>query len=116
MLKKIVELYGPQDWSQIAKHLPGRIGKQCRERWYNHLDPNINKRKWTSEEDRLIVKLVLVDRVRWCEMAKVLVGRTDSAIKNRFNSNLKRRLHEPKFADLLNISDVQQRLHKKEAS
>jgi hypothetical protein len=24
-----------------AKHLPGRIGKQCRERWYNHLDPTI---------------------------------------------------------------------------
>lgn len=32
---KIVELvkkYGPTKWSIIAKSLPGRIGKQCRER------------------------------------------------------------------------------------
>ena len=42
---------GPKKWSEIAKYLPGRIGKQCRERWYNHLDPNINKKGWTEEED-----------------------------------------------------------------
>ena len=53
------------------------------------------------EEDLQIVRLHLVERVRWCEMTKVLVGRTDSSIKNRFNSNLKRRLNEPIFANLL---------------
>lgn len=35
--------------SVIAKHLPHRKGKQCRERWFNHLDPNIKKGDWTPE-------------------------------------------------------------------
>ena len=30
-------------WSNIANNLPGRLGKQARERWYNHLDPALKK-------------------------------------------------------------------------
>ena len=29
---------GVTKWSEIASHVPGRIGKQCRERYFNHLD------------------------------------------------------------------------------
>jgi D-arabinose 5-phosphate isomerase GutQ len=42
----LVEKNGPQKWTFIAKHLEGRIGKQCRERWHNHLNPNIRKENW----------------------------------------------------------------------
>jgi len=87
----------------VAKNLPGRIGKQCRERWHNHLDSNINKHKWTIEEDMLIVKLHLLHGNRWCDIAKQVDGRTDNAIKNRFNSNLSKRLNEPTFAKLLKV-------------
>ena len=41
-------------WSEIAAHIPGRLGKQCRERWFNHLDPSIKKGGWTAEEDRIL--------------------------------------------------------------
>lgn len=34
---EVVKLYGPQKWTKIASFLPGRIGKQCRERYHNHL-------------------------------------------------------------------------------
>ena len=34
--------------------LKGRSGKQCRERWHNHLDPNINKSPWTDKEELII--------------------------------------------------------------
>ena len=108
ILTKIVVQQGAKNWTHVAKSLPGRIGKQCRERWHNHLDPNITKRKWTMQEDILIVTLHLVHGNRWCDIAKQVKGRTDNAIKNRFNSNLSKRLEEPQFAKLLSQSNVKQ--------
>ena len=101
ILTKIVTTSGARNWTHVAKSLPGRIGKQCRERWHNHLDPNISKRKWTMEEDLLIVRLHLVHGNRWCDIAKQVEGRTDNAIKNRYNSNLRKRLNELEFMKLL---------------
>lgn len=56
-LTRIVLKFGAKDWTKIAKSFPGRIGKQCRERWHHHLNPDVIKKKWTIEEDLLIVKL-----------------------------------------------------------
>ena len=98
---KLVTENGPRNWTKVSKSLPGRIGKQCRERWHNHLDPNINKKKWSPEEDANIVRLHLIHGNRWCDIAKEVPGRTDNAIKNRFNSNLSKRLHEEPFASIL---------------
>ena len=47
---------GMTKWSEIATKVPGRIGKQCRERWFNHLDPSIKKGGWTEEEDKILVE------------------------------------------------------------
>lgn len=56
LVVKLVREHGPKNWSFIAKNLPGRIGKQCRERWHNHLNPDIKKDRWTDEEDLAIVE------------------------------------------------------------
>jgi hypothetical protein len=53
----LVQQHGLKKWSLIAGHLKGRLGKQCRERWYNHLDPAINKAPWTTQEDELVIQL-----------------------------------------------------------
>ncbi|QCE10847.1 myb proto-oncogene protein [Vigna unguiculata] len=41
VLVQLVKRFGIKKWSHIARLLNGRVGKQCRERWHNHLRPNI---------------------------------------------------------------------------
>ena len=54
MVRRLVHMHGTRSWTLVAQHLPGRTGKQCRERWHNHLDPSINKGPWSEEEDRVL--------------------------------------------------------------
>jgi myb proto-oncogene protein len=62
-------------WSAIAKHLPGRTGKQCRERWHNHLNPAINKDAWSLEEELSLIRAHQIYGNKWAELAKFLPGR-----------------------------------------
>ncbi|XP_048571829.1 transcription factor MYB77-like [Triticum urartu] len=88
---------GPHNWDSICRGLPGRNSKSCRLRWCQHLDPRVEAVKpFTVEEDMLIVKYQAAYGNRWSTIAEFLSGRTDNAVKNRWNSVLrKRQEHAP---------------------
>nr|GEV21757.1 transcription factor MYB98-like [Tanacetum cinerariifolium] len=90
VLKQLVEKHGGRKWSDIAEMLKGRIGKQCRERWHNHLRPDIKKDFWTEEEDRILITNHAKVGNKWSEIAKKLPGRTESSIKNHWNATIRR--------------------------
>lgn len=90
LLSNAVAQQGAKKWRLVAEVVPGRSGKQCRERWTNYLSPLINWSKWTEEEDELLLKLYALVGSKWAAIAGHFSGRTDNSVKNRFNVLSKR--------------------------
>ena len=93
-LVKLISLIGPRSWDDIAAQIPNRTGKQCRERWNNHLDPLVMKNQWSTEENWVLFILQKTAENRWAKISNVLLGRPDNSIKNYWNCTFRHKQSE----------------------
>ncbi|KAL0454677.1 UNVERIFIED_CONTAM: Transcription factor CSA [Sesamum latifolium] len=77
-LKELVAQFGPQNWNLIAEKLEGRSGKSCRLRWFNQLDPRINRRAFSEEEEE---RLLAAHKIKHREQNSVYRRRNNNSNK-----------------------------------
>ncbi|EXB63846.1 Myb-related protein B [Morus notabilis] len=91
ILRQQISLHGTENWAIIASKFKDKTTRQCRRRWYTYLNSDFKKGGWSPEEDLLLCEAQKIFGNRWTEIAKVVSGRTDNAVKNRFSTLCKKR-------------------------
>ena len=72
-------------WNDIAKFVPGRTPKQCRDRWTNYLQPSLKFDPWKNSEDKNLISLVKSNGTHWKKMKRYFPGRSTNSLKNRWH-------------------------------
>ncbi|KAL7485889.1 hypothetical protein ACHAW6_011484 [Cyclotella cf. meneghiniana] len=75
-------------WADLAPQLPGRSGKQIRDRWVNYLNPAINHLPFSREDDLRLWEGHNKLGKRWVEISVKVFNstRSENHIKNRWYS------------------------------
>lgn len=84
--KKLLELVTKykENWKEISREMKSRNIRQCKERYFHYLSPNINHEKWREDEDSLLLKYVEMYGKKWKNFENYFNGRTEIDIRNRF--------------------------------
>ena len=85
LLKQLVNKFGLKKWKLIAQKLPGRTGRQCRDRYMNYLNPGFFHGQWSKNEDELLLAKYIELGPKWSQIKKFFNNRNANSIKNRWN-------------------------------
>ncbi|KAL1202579.1 Transcription factor [Cardamine amara subsp. amara] len=105
ILREQITLHGTENWAIIASKFKDKSTRQCRRRWYTYLNSDFKRGGWSPEEDMLLCEAQRVFGNRWTEIAKVVSGRTDNAVKNRFTTLCKKRAKHEAMANESNTNN-----------
>ncbi|OHS93079.1 Myb-like DNA-binding domain containing protein [Tritrichomonas foetus] len=95
-LKLLVEKYGTDDWVKVAKEMTSRDPRQCKERWFKYLSPDISHAEWTLAEDELLQAKYNLIGSRWHKIQKFFPKRTEIMLRNRWNLLQRRQMKKEK--------------------
>lgn len=79
----LVEKY-KDNWKKIASEMSDRSVRQCKERYFHYLSPDIKRDEWSHDEDLLLLSSVEKQGKRWKALESIFEGRTEIDIRNRF--------------------------------
>ena len=82
IIKNWVAKNGPTNWQELAKFIPNRTDKQCRERFRNYLDPTICHDNWTDQNDWLLYLGYIVHGPKWSTLNNIFTNRTAAFTMN----------------------------------
>lgn len=91
-LQKICAAMGNNiSWAKVAKKIPSKTAKQCRDRWTNYLSQDFTSTPWTPAEDKRLESLVETMGKSWVAISRVMPGRSANNIKNRWHKVLRKK-------------------------
>lgn len=93
-LKMLVGKFGENNWKNIARQMPNRTTRQCRERYKNYLSPHLSNAVWTQEEDELLAQKFAEIGPKWAKIAGFFQGRSDVNVKNHWTTLCSRKNHQ----------------------
>ena len=86
LLRTVVEELGETDWNEVAKRMPGRNARQCRDRWRGYLQPTLSVAPWTVNEDQILLTTYAEVGPKWSCIRRAIPQRSEVSIKNRWKT------------------------------
>lgn len=83
-LLELVSMLGEDNWTLISKRFKNKTPKQCRSRYRNYVNPNLQHGEWTKEEDDLLKEKYYEFGPKWTIMEQIFKTRSANDIRYRW--------------------------------